>query len=263
MPRCISSTSPDDRSASRYLARRPSPLTVWPFEPLARNPSETASAGPAARASTRRSARPPSRAAGRGARFRLREARAWLTSGLRTLCSAIPRMRRGALWSPWRDARRHGHFGFREVPLGDKQALVDDVFHKVARRYDLMNDLMSAGLHRAWKDALVTALNPPRNERAFALLDVAGGTGDVAFRIDRRRAGRGTRVDRRRHQCRDARRRARARRRQGARRRRDLRRGQCRGAAVPGQELRRRIDRVRHPQRAAHRRGARRDATAC
>jgi demethylmenaquinone methyltransferase/2-methoxy-6-polyprenyl-1,4-benzoquinol methylase len=74
------------------------------------------------------------------------------------------------------------HFGFREVPLGEKQALVDDVFHKVARRYDLMNDLMSAGLHRAWKDALVTAINPPKNERDFALLDVAGGTGDVSFR---------------------------------------------------------------------------------
>src|SRR5262249_47269171 len=53
---------------------------------------------------------------------------------------------------------------------------------KVARRYDLMNDLMSGGLHRAWKDALVTAINPPRSERAFALLDVAGGTGDVSFR---------------------------------------------------------------------------------
>ena len=73
------------------------------------------------------------------------------------------------------------HFGSRQVPLGDKQALVDDVFHSVARRYDLMNDLMSFGLHRAWKDALVTAINPPRNG-PFALLDLAGGTGDVAFR---------------------------------------------------------------------------------
>jgi demethylmenaquinone methyltransferase / 2-methoxy-6-polyprenyl-1,4-benzoquinol methylase len=86
----------------------------------------------------------------------------------------------------------HTHFGDRTVPLDDKQALVDDVFHKVARRYDLMNDLMSAGLHRAWKDALVTAINPPtkgrpgrldeKAERDFALLDVAGGTGDVSFR---------------------------------------------------------------------------------
>src|ERR1700761_9266298 len=74
------------------------------------------------------------------------------------------------------------HFGSRQVPLEDKQALVDDVFHSVARRYDLMNDLMSLGLHRAWKDALVTAVNPPRN-RPFALLDVAGGTGDVAMRV--------------------------------------------------------------------------------
>jgi len=74
------------------------------------------------------------------------------------------------------------HFGNRTVPLDEKQALVDDVFHKVARRYDLMNDLMSAGLHRAWKDALVTAINPPKSDRDFALLDVAGGTGDVAFR---------------------------------------------------------------------------------
>ena len=78
--------------------------------------------------------------------------------------------------------RDNTHFGFREVPLGEKQALVDDVFHKVAQRYDLMNDLMSAGLHRAWKDALVTAINPPKSEKDFALLDVAGGTGDISFR---------------------------------------------------------------------------------
>jgi demethylmenaquinone methyltransferase/2-methoxy-6-polyprenyl-1,4-benzoquinol methylase len=73
-------------------------------------------------------------------------------------------------------------FGARQVPLEDKQALVDDVFRSVARRYDLMNDLMSFGLHRAWKDVLVTAANPPKN-RPFALLDIAGGTGDVAMRI--------------------------------------------------------------------------------
>ena len=78
--------------------------------------------------------------------------------------------------------RDNTHFGFREVPLGEKQALVDDVFHKVAQRYDLMNDLMSVGLHRAWKDALVTAINPPKSEREFTLLDVAGGTGDISFR---------------------------------------------------------------------------------
>jgi demethylmenaquinone methyltransferase/2-methoxy-6-polyprenyl-1,4-benzoquinol methylase len=53
----------------------------------------------------------------------------------------------------------------------------------VARRYDLMNDLMSGGLHRAWKDVLVDTVNPPKNERPFALLDLAGGTGDVALRV--------------------------------------------------------------------------------
>jgi demethylmenaquinone methyltransferase/2-methoxy-6-polyprenyl-1,4-benzoquinol methylase len=73
-------------------------------------------------------------------------------------------------------------FGSRNVPLVDKQALVDDVFRSVARRYDLMNDLMSFGLHRGWKDALVNAVNPPK-ERPFALLDLAGGTGDIAFRV--------------------------------------------------------------------------------
>src|ERR1700726_3501545 len=73
-------------------------------------------------------------------------------------------------------------FGFRDVPLGDKQTLVNDVFHSVARRYDLMNDLMSAGLHRVWKDLMINALNPPRADTPFALLDVAGGTGDIAFR---------------------------------------------------------------------------------
>ena len=77
---------------------------------------------------------------------------------------------------------RAADFGFRQVPLGDKQALVDDVFRSVAQRYDLMNDLMSFGLHRAWKDALVNAANPPKN-RDFALLDIAGGTGDVAMRV--------------------------------------------------------------------------------
>jgi len=74
------------------------------------------------------------------------------------------------------------HFGAQRVRLDAKQNLVDDVFHKVADRYDIMNDLMSAGLHRVWKDILVAKLHPPRH-RAFKHLDVAGGTGDVAFRV--------------------------------------------------------------------------------
>jgi demethylmenaquinone methyltransferase/2-methoxy-6-polyprenyl-1,4-benzoquinol methylase len=74
------------------------------------------------------------------------------------------------------------HFGERMVRLEDKQGLVDGVFHKVADRYDLMNDLMSLGLHRIWKDILVAKLRPPRH-RPFRHVDVAGGTGDVAFRV--------------------------------------------------------------------------------
>ncbi len=78
---------------------------------------------------------------------------------------------------------RQTHFGARTVDLAAKQGLVDDVFRSVARRYDLMNDLMSGGLHRAWKDALVTAVNPPKGDRPFAVIDAAGGTGDIAFRV--------------------------------------------------------------------------------
>jgi demethylmenaquinone methyltransferase/2-methoxy-6-polyprenyl-1,4-benzoquinol methylase len=73
-------------------------------------------------------------------------------------------------------------FGFRPVADGEKQGLVDTVFHRVAERYDLMNDLMSGGLHRLWKDGMVAWLNPPKRA-GWKALDVAGGTGDVAFRI--------------------------------------------------------------------------------
>ena len=73
-------------------------------------------------------------------------------------------------------------FGFEQVAEGRKQEKVDDVFHSVARRYDLMNDLMSAGVHRLWKDAMVTKVSPSKT-RPWHSLDVAGGTGDIAFRI--------------------------------------------------------------------------------
>jgi demethylmenaquinone methyltransferase/2-methoxy-6-polyprenyl-1,4-benzoquinol methylase len=81
-------------------------------------------------------------------------------------------------------------YGFRTVPLAEKQRLVDDVFASVARRYDLMNDLMSGGLHRLWKDGLVSWLAPPRSgRRPWSVIDVAGGTGDVATRIVERSGG--------------------------------------------------------------------------
>ena len=77
-------------------------------------------------------------------------------------------------------------FGYRAVPAAERQYLVNDVFAKVARRYDLMNDLMSGGMHRLWKDDFVTRLNPPKAATPWRLLDVAGGTGDIVLRaLDR------------------------------------------------------------------------------
>ncbi|WP_413204381.1 bifunctional demethylmenaquinone methyltransferase/2-methoxy-6-polyprenyl-1,4-benzoquinol methylase UbiE [Rhodospirillum sp. A1_3_36] len=72
------------------------------------------------------------------------------------------------------------HFGFKTVNAAEKASLVRGVFDSVAPRYDLMNDLMSGGIHRLWKDAFVSWLDP-RPGRTY--LDVAGGTGDIAFRI--------------------------------------------------------------------------------
>ena len=80
-------------------------------------------------------------------------------------------------------------FGFRDIDIADKQDLVDAVFDQVAGRYDLMNDLMSGGLHRLWKDAMVSWLAPPRQAGERVILDVAGGTGDIAFRIADRSQG--------------------------------------------------------------------------
>ena len=78
-------------------------------------------------------------------------------------------------------------FGFREVAAEDKPSLVRGVFESVADRYDLMNDLMSGGIHRLWKSAMIDWLRPRPGQH---FIDVAGGTGDIAFRIlERLRAG--------------------------------------------------------------------------
>ena len=78
------------------------------------------------------------------------------------------------------------HFGFQTVPEADKAGMVHGVFARVASKYDIMNDVMSGGVHRLWKDAMMDWLAPRPGQ---TLLDVAGGTGDVAFRFLRRAAG--------------------------------------------------------------------------
>ena len=69
------------------------------------------------------------------------------------------------------------HFGFRDVPVGEKQKLVGEVFSSVAGKYDLMNDAMSLGIHRVWKRWFVATLQVRKGDR---VLDLAGGTGDIA-----------------------------------------------------------------------------------
>jgi len=88
------------------------------------------------------------------------------------------------------EAQETTHFGEQTVPLGDKQGMVNAVFHNVADRYDLMNDLMSVGVHRLWKDAMVNELAPPKTgSRPYRVLDMAGGTGDIGERILNRSVG--------------------------------------------------------------------------
>src|SRR6266851_6796836 len=185
MPRCIKSTSPEARPASRYLARRPRPVTVWPVS------RPTKSFWKANRRSFRRTSASiildPSMTGCRPRRTVSTSGNSGMECHSPFGSDVIAPLRR-ARYGPALEYElmdrpdQTTHFGFRDVPLGEKQTLVNEVFHSVASRYDLMNDLMSAGLHRFWKDLMITALNPPKGDAPFALLDVAGGTGDIAFR---------------------------------------------------------------------------------
>ncbi len=85
------------------------------------------------------------------------------------------------------DQDRTTHFGFETVPESEKAGRVQGVFSSVASKYDVMNDVMSLGIHRIWKDAMMDWLAPRAGQR---LLDVAGGTGDISFRF-LKRAGHG------------------------------------------------------------------------
>lgn len=72
------------------------------------------------------------------------------------------------------------NFGFEKIPLAEKTSRIEALFNRIADSYDLMNDIMSGGLHRVWKDIFVRTIDPKSPEK---ILDLAGGTGDVAFRI--------------------------------------------------------------------------------
>lgn len=84
------------------------------------------------------------------------------------------------------DDQKTTHFGFQTVDEGQKAGMVHGVFTRVASKYDVMNDLMSGGVHRLWKDGMMDWLAPRPGQR---LLDVAGGTGDIAFRFLKRAPG--------------------------------------------------------------------------
>ena len=151
------------------------------------------------------------------------------------------------------DEQRTVPFGFREVAEDEKSRLVGRIFTNVARRYDVMNDLMSLGVHRIWKQALIDWLAPSPDTQ---LLDVAGGTGDIAFRfLDRLSPKEGDRpappfatsIRKCSRSAADARARTRL------PRPRRLCRRRRRTLAVSRRKLRRLHDRLRHPQRHAYR----------
>src|SRR5882672_2999643 len=89
-------------------------------------------------------------------------------------------MRGLSLLNPMNDDKNTASFGFRDVAESEKSRLVGEVFSSVAKNYDAMNDLMSGGVHRLWKAAMIDWLAPSADT---TLIDLAGGTGDIAFRF--------------------------------------------------------------------------------
>ena len=80
------------------------------------------------------------------------------------------------------DQEKTTHFGFQEIPAGEKASKVGSVFHSVASKYDLMNDLMSGGIHRLWKRFTIEMSAARAGQ---SILDIAGGTGDLAYQFSR------------------------------------------------------------------------------
>ena len=142
---------------------------------------------------------------------------------------------------------RQTHFGFQTVDEDQKAGMVHQVFSSVASRYDVMNDLMSVGIHRIWKTALMDWLAPRSGQH---LLDVAGGTGDVAFRfLDRAPQGRVTVCDMTESMLVEGRKRAEA-----AEKADRLSWVTGDAMALRRQQLRPLYDQLRHPQRDTDRR---------
>src|SRR3954447_14253295 len=174
MPRWKTRVSPRSVPIIPYLARRPRSMTR---EPVSRWPRSTGSARRRSgrRTSTRSIRRPRS---------------TWARP--RTVVSTSGSSGMAAIWrrrsKPARGTGRMTdkvNFGDELVSTDEKTQRVGAVFSSVARRYDLMNDLMSGGMHRLWKDRFVARVKPRPGEE---ILDMAGGTGDVAFRMARRGA---------------------------------------------------------------------------
>src|SRR5205085_7806234 len=180
MPRWKIKVSPRSVPIRPYLARRPRPVTRAPVRRWRR------SGGKARRRSARRASTETSR---RPSRTGARPRTVVSTSGSSGMvASPVPLRRKGA-----NSPRAHRpkplleagamdkvSFGFEEVAPEEKTQRVRGVFSSVAARYGVMNDLMSAGLHRHWKNQFVRRVKPRRGE---SILDMAGGTGDIAFRL--------------------------------------------------------------------------------
>src|SRR5262245_24079308 len=191
IPRCMSRLSPPSRPTRRYFARRPTVSMRLPASRRAKPPGKGTRKSP--RFSSTFSIRRPIMALSRPRRTVSTSGSSGMATSWQgfaapsSVFSTDWNVNGARLWSaPMADRpsnRRLAPFGDADVEASKKQTMVNEVFAKVASKYDQMNDLMSFGLHRLWKDDLVAMLNPPRSARGFEVLDLAGGTGDVAGRI--------------------------------------------------------------------------------
>src|SRR3569833_415127 len=188
MPRCMTSVSSRSSVASRYFARRERRVTVAPgstwtkFSGSGNRRSGRLASTRASRRPSSTGARPPRTVSTSGSSGMVPHSRQDLRLGM----GRAPRQGPWRLPAPglrgWPMTGPAATFGFRDVDPNEKPGLVRGVFDRVARRYDLMNDLMSGGVHRLWKDAVAARLNPQPGE---TIVDCAGGTGDMARRFSR------------------------------------------------------------------------------